>query len=693
MQHTAVINSAQMHQTSRCSPAILRRGLLALFFVLLGSSLCFYFLGATLPVAHVWVDHSITGKLPKNLVPIGDRYQNTTDTLKQLWSRRAIFTLILILLFGAVIPVLKFFGSLVTCFLLLRYRRCNDKHVSGTHDSEQCRRCLQSARRLSSFLRSISRFQVVDAYANVYMVAFLNSRMIHTEALFGSRCFFLYCITSILSAQVLYAATCQTRLSASATPSTEPLIVRDLESEYPTITEVLPEARKRASVSSYVWPVWMVLLWCTFLYGAVGMTRYPVLGAYASLDGKRPYLDGSTLTLVQVLKSAWRNAPQLGPGSSAILHAADVAVYRTTLLLLLAVFPFVVPPIAFLVKLVAFRGCGVAAEILSDWSMPGVFALGVATSYVALGRVDGMATLIPGGERLPWTSGFLLCMLVGVCSLGLRTMPPSRGIVAFVTTACVAVMGLGGAYQRSQQYSGVKLSSLNERISSVLPLANHLTSTKSPVTIGDCHHFARAYPNHRTESCLEIGPLFNISTRGMEAAGMWFTGANSTSVDSVHFSLDPRRIEVLGGVTWRTLVAEIDATIPRMTMWLRVKECLSPDVWFSKKCRTIWDNDRACCTRPDKALAFKLRIGVACVDEAPYFRSVFVKSFVLSKLVVHEPIGAFEVELDVTGRVEELVERVIGEQLREYESIMLSALNHVAQLNSSPSGFACEHLA
>eukprot|EP00923_Selenidium_pygospionis_P051493 GHVN01089341.1.p1 GENE.GHVN01089341.1~~GHVN01089341.1.p1 ORF type:complete len:1071 (+),score=130.63 GHVN01089341.1:153-3365(+) len=431
------------------------------FSLFLGSYVL-YVLGVTLPLVH------IRGTEPSNpaasYLPneFEDETRNLHQSLHDLWVEQEYLPFVLIIFFSVCVPIIK----LILCGIAyIRGRRALNAATLSPYGGEtginsesrlgrvKDRFCqiltirnsttLDSATEGTSLhnptadlacslamfqlLRMISKYQLVDAYVVLFMMAFLNENLVSTDIKGGARFFLTYCILSVLATHLLYHSFAHSgRVAASGSETTTASGCRrfseqsvdpsPLKSDNQEVTRQDSVVASRTSTNENLKTVYLftptclmiisVLLVFTVANTIVALQQNKVLRVSVVIAEKSFIVDGHSYSIGEVISSIGRIQ---GVGLvSRIANSCSAAA-------LLYVFAFVVPCFQ-LASIIGFQICSLEglkkfkwskmvgsvcftlSDGLSDWAMGDVYAVGLLTTYVSLNAIPTIMATVPSNQ-------------------------------------------------------------------------------------------------------------------------------------------------------------------------------------------------------------------------------------------------------------------------------------------------------
>ena len=570
----------------------------------------------------------------------------------------------LILLFSVVVPFIKL-CTIVAILICLRVSHA-------------------TASRWSFHLRQFAKFQLLDIFVAVLMVAFLNQEVLSTTLELGFLYYLTFCILSVISAQLLFSIAHNPDIPALGQSLVQRLSHADrtvpLLQSTSTMTPITP-----LSSASSLSGLFRLFSGISLMAGLAGASYYPVLSVKVAFEG--------SLVISQALLS-------LTSIFSALLNSAQPEIVAVTIALSACV--------SILPILLLFNLNRKFLDYISDWAMADVCALAVFTLLISLNSFGVLLADAPGGRL----SGFYFLLMAGFACIDLCMQTHSRliekeadevlAVAAGVTVDGVESLGGGSRFEceeaawtrlivaaaertkrpgllqeAAKRMTGglltlkllgwgifftvwavkanepvMDLSTINAQIRQHIPAISNALRQGLPESIGNCSAGAPSPCQGGSESLYyQRTPLYEVEAR-------WLQGLRSTSLHQIYLSVPSNNY----------MAVSVDGEFGDLPLNLYIGECSTPDVWITGKCRAVWDNMDACCGARKK---FNVMILSQCYPEYPFVRNITVHSTRVDPMHVEEKVmGLVTVSLtDLTDTIQEKLKLEIGPYLNERKFI------------------------
>jgi len=647
------------------NPTVLARAaLLAVIFPV--SYVCLYY-GLTLPIATI---SSTMGGGGEGLRIT----RSTLESIEHFFKEGFYLPAILLLVFSVIVPLIK----LCTIIAVLICMRVSQPLAS----------------RWSFHLRQIAKFQFLDVFVALLMVAFLNQEVISTNLESGFSLYLGFCLLSVLTAQLLYSLAHNPDLSALGHALGNR--IRHSDSAVP----LLP-APPGAS-SEIVTLGFRALAGLSLVVGLLGSLYFPVLSVKVAFEGSL-VVSQSVFSLSAIF---W----------TLVNSEAGIVTY------------FLAACVIFAPLILLFPG----PDLTADWAMADVCALAVFTTLVSLNSFGVLVADAPGGRL----SGFYFLLMAGLACLDLCGQSHARAVNREADALLAVAQGPGAAggslggvrfeceeaawarlvlaaaartkrpgilREAAKRMTGgvvtlklvgwgvfftvwavraadqvTDLSMVNSQIRQHLPAITDALRRGLPESMGNCGAGA-------PQPCQGRESLYYQRTALYELEARWVQGLKSTSLSDIYLSVPSKNY----------MAVAVDGEFASLPLSLYIAECSTPDVWITGRCRAIWDNLDACCGSNKK---FNVMILSQCYPEYPFVRNITVHSIRVDPMHVQEKVmGLVTVSLtDLTDTVQEKLKQELGPYLNERkfipwggENISLGDLINKILLLNAGENFSC----
>eukprot|EP00906_Rhabdomonas_costata_P009422 RCo013330 len=561
----------------------------------------FFVVGVLLPI--VSLDGRFTAEAPLSV------RKSTVQSVYQFLSGGFWVPGVLVLVFSLMLPMAKI-GFLVVLFAPA-FRGLTGPEIHSPW-----------MRRGVSLLRKVAKYQLLDVFVTVLMVAYLNQNVLVTQVQPGFLFYVLFCGLSMLLASLV-----EPRLGDSLSGS----------------------EHFRASARLSKPDLWFVRADCGMFLAGMGYALVsPVLAVKVTFQHTL-VISESSLSIAQIVVA---------------LFGTPAAQKYACLPGLLLLGPGVVLPLMFTAMALrsTFPRCPEAVyramELLQDWHASEVTALALLVTLAGLNSFPSLLAQTPGHS---WVSAFYAVLLCGFSAWDLSTVQVPRILQAWRSGENGEALPLldhepegetaggqaGSPLQTlwlvlRQSLTGPvlltkatgwsvfllicllcptlpqeTLDTINVKLRENLPMINRALVGALPESVGACQ---TAPP-----PCLERGMLYSYRSRLYEVDARWIGGLRSTELQSV----------VLSAPRVGRLALSLQAVVHSLPMSLRIAQCVTPNSWFSNTCSTLWDNTEACCGEQRHLQAVFL---ANCSEEAPYITGMMIQAIEVEALPVRENI-------------------------------------------------------
>lgn len=586
--------------------------------------------------------------------------------------------LILILLFSVIFPIYKLFliGAILTA---------------------KSRQTLHKAIEWSSHLRQTAKFQFLDIFVAIFMRAYLNMDILHTELKSGFFVYLCFCILSLITAEVL-------------TVLVDPSHVYD---DHCPMDSPSPKDGNLDRV--------MFLMSACGLFTGIGWALFnSVLVVKVALRGSLT-VSQSSLSIFGILFELLINAREKDPLTGLETDFAPDAFTGALVIIFLGI---TIPVLFVLIKVFNFHSSTsrkkLVGMLIHDWSMGDVMALGLFTTLISMNSFENLSAQAPEGLF----SGFYFFLMYGLSCFDLfASFSPSSTDRATVSAPDSTELDhlpqsslpllepeplrkkifskLSGSFLMIKatgwgvfflvwfiqaKLDPVDLDRINTALRANLGIINSALQSSLPQTVGNCTDPAAA----NLQPCIGDAPLYYNKDR-YEVEARWVTGINTAHIDAI----------VLSSPVKSKLALSVAGALDHIPMSLAIGECFTPDVYVTGKCDKLWDNTDSCCGSNKR---FNLVVIADCFEDFPFVRNIAINKINLDPIVISVSVIGFKIDLqDVTANVTSALSNVIEPYVSEKAFInwgekeppltLADLVNKIIKLNaggmSSEGHFTC----
>ena len=531
--------------------------------------------------------------------------------------------LLLILVFSVLFPVYKFF---LICAVL----------------SAKNRRSLHKAIEWSTHLRQTAKFQFLDIFVAIFMRAYLNQDILHTELKEGFFVYLAFCILSLITAEVLTLLVDPSHLYDNTVPS-----------EANRFDRLMFMLTAGGLVTGLVWSMFKSIL----------VVKVALKGSLT--------VSQSSLSLLDVIVELLFNSTDKDPSTGAeTLFAYDALVAAWVLLILGIAVPMLF--VAIKVFNVSFSTRKVYGMLIHDWSLGDVMALGLFTTLISLNSFDNLSAEAPEGLL----SGFYFLLMYGLSCFDLSTSltkagetpphpPPasvgsttapgsleseepllldassdvSRKLLSKLSGSFLLMKSIGWGvffivWFMQAKVNPVDLDKINTALRANLGIINSALQGSLPRTVGNCSDPGAL----NLQPCVGDAPLYYDKGR-YEVEARWLSGVNSAHLDAI----------VLSAPVKGKIALSIAGLMDNSPMSLAIGECFTPDVYVTGQCDRVWDNTDACCGTNKR---FSIGVVADCHEDFPFVRNITIAKVGVDPIVISVSVIGFKINLqDVTDKV------------------------------------------
>lgn len=565
--------------------------------------------------------------------------------------------LILILLFSVVFPIYKLFliGAILTA---------------------KNQRALHKAIEWSAHLRQTAKFQFLDIFVAIFMRAFLNQDILHTELKEGFFVYLIFCILSLITAEVLTVLVDPSHLYDDKSAADQ--------GQFDRIMFMLSSSG-----------VIVGLVWA--LFDSVLIVKVALKGSLT--------VSQSSLSLLGILYELIFESRNRDVTTGAENLIAYDAITGGVVILALAI---CIPLLFVAVKVfgVSFSQRKVAGMLIHDWALGDVMALGLFTTLISLNSFDNLSAEAPEGLL----SGFYFLLMYGLSCFDLSTsihkneassepQEEDSSAAPLLTSSTVRsrlLSKLSGSFLIMKSigwavfflvwfmHAGVNpvdIDKINTALRANVGIINSALQGSLPRTVGNCSDPGAL----NLVPCIGNAPLYYNKDR-YEVEARWLTGINTAEIEAI----------VLSAPTRQKLALSISGKMAEIPMSLAIGECFTPDVYVTGTCDKLWDNTDACCGNNKH---FNVVVIADCVEEFPFVRNISMSKVGLDPIVISVSVIGFKINLeDVTEKVRSSLEDVIKPYLSDKAFIqwgdkdppltLADLVNKIIKLNTG-DGFTC----
>ena len=628
-----------------------------------------FYLGITLPIV------TIESSLGPDGAPLSIT-RSTMQSIRHLFSEQFYLPGTLILVFSVIVPVAKF----ITVLTVL---------LSSP----------AKASRLSYHLRVFAKYQLLDIFVALLMVAFLNQDVLSTKLEPGFVWYSIFCIMSVISAQLLYLLMHDPPVKELGQK------IASAFSEQHMLLATEPSGQLDSEKNSLIPTLFRLLAFSGWLIGIAWSVEHSVLVVKIAFEGSL-VLSQSSLSLRGIYKAV--EAFAVIPGSSADLSSQALAGFLLVTVLLI---PFMVATLLILTPSKSRK-----FEFLCDWAMTDVLALALFTTLVSLNSFGVLLSEAPDGKL----SGFYFVLMAGLACLDLCMQTHATAVGEEAKEVMEEVLRIGRPHLESSadtpllrpRYFSIDsdtfeseaqavtdmmlsmsrpslmkeagkrmtggvlvmklvswgvffivwflrskaqqmdLSTINAQIRSHIPAISEAMRSSLPESMGNCTAGAPIPCQGGNQS------LFYERTALYEVEARWVAGLKSTSLHNIFLSVPTESV----------FAVAIDGEFGSLPLSLYIAQCSTPDVWITGKCDKLWDNTEACCGTRKK---FSIVVLSECYPEFPFVRNIKVHSILVDPMQVEESVmGIVKVNLkDLTDSVQTTLKGELTPYLNEKKFI------------------------
>jgi hypothetical protein len=557
------------------------------FSVLVGVTYTAFFFGLVLTIARI--DGEFVGEGSLHIE------KSTVQSLQHFWESRVYLPLFLILLFSVIFPVYKFF--LIIAILTAKNRQS-----------------LDTAIRWSGHLRQTAKFQFLDIFVAIFMRAFLNQDLLHTELKEGFFVYLAFCVLSLITAEVLSVLVHPVR-----------------EDKIPLVESGFDRLMFLLSAGG----LGFGLVWC--LFRSILIVKVALRGSLT--------VSQSSLSLVSILNLLLFNSSNRDPATGEDSLFAWDAVVGGGVIVALGI---VLPLLFVLSRVFGLIGRGRMLDmIISDWSLGDVMALGLFTTLISMNSFDNLSAEAPEGLL----SGFYFLLMYGLSCFDISSSvhrvdsPPVDGgraaVLNKVSGSFLIMKSVGWGvfflvWILGAHVNPVDIDRINTAIRANLPVINSALQGSLPRTAGNCTDPGAL----NLLPCLGNSPLY-YDKGTYEVEARWITGLNTAHMDAI----------VLSAPVKQKLALTISGAMTDIPMSLSVAECFTPDVYITGHCDRVWDNTDACCGQNKQ---FNIVVIADCHEEFPFVRNITIQRVNIDRIVISERVIGVHINLsDITDKIQD----------------------------------------
>lgn len=551
--------------------------------------------------------------------------KSTIQSLQHFWEQGVYLPFVLILVFSVIFPVYKFF--LIVAIMTAKNRQSLHKAIEW-----------------SSHLRQTAKFQFLDIFVAIFMRAYLNQDILHTELKEGFFVYLAFCILSLITAEVLTVLVDPSHLYDDTRPA-----------QMNQLDKLMFLMSAGGMVTGLVWACFRSVL----------VVKVALRGSLTVSQSSLSLLD----ILVELLFQSTDKDPATGTES---LFALDAIVGAVVIL----VVGIAVPLLFVSIKLFgsSFSSRKLFATFVHDWALGDVMALGLFTTLISLNSFDNLSAEAPEGLL----SGFYFFLMYGMSCFDLSTshapQPLPHAVDETESPLLTTPSGtenirrkllskLSGSFLLMKAtgwgvfflvwflHAGVNpvdIDRINTALRANLGIINSALQSSLPRTVGNCSDPAAL----NLQPCIGDAPLYYDKGR-YEVEARWLTGVNSARLDAI----------VLSAPVKQKLALTIAGAMEAIPMSLAIGECFTPDVYITGTCDKLWDNTDACCGTNKR---FSIAVLADCFEEYPFVRNISVAKIGIDPIVVSVSVIGFKLDLqDVTENVRVALTNVIEPYVSE----------------------------
>ena len=571
--------------------------------------------------------------------------------------------LLLIFVFSVVFPIYKLFliGAILTA---------------------KNQRALHKAIQWSTHLRQTAKFQFLDIFVAIFMRAYLNQDVLHTELKEGFFVYLLFCILSLITAEVL---------TVLVDPS--------------HLYEAAPPAAEQSKLDRFM----LMLSSGGMIVGLLWALLSPVLIVKVALKGSLTVSQSSLSLLGVLIELLFKSSDKDATTGAEDLVAFDAITGGLVLL----VFAICVPLLFLAIKAfaISFSSRKIFGMIIHDWALGDVMALGLFTTLISLNSFENLSAEAPEGIM----SGFYFLIMYGLSCFDLSTSTINRSVPsgssheqisssseapllspsplssgkAFISKLSGSFLlmksvGWGVFFLVWFMHAGanpVDIDKINTALRANIGIINSALQGSLPRTVGNCSDPGAL----NLQPCIGNAPLYYNKDR-YEVEARWLSGVNTAEIEAI----------VLSAPVGGKLALSISGKMNDIPMSLAIGECFTPDVYVTGTCDKLWDNTDACCGRNKH---FNVVVVAECFGDFPFVRNISMSKVGLDPIVISVSVIGFKINLeDVTEKVRSSLEEVIRPYLSDKAFIqwgdkdppltLADLVNKIIKLNSGDR-FTC----
>ena len=536
---------------------------------------------------------------------------------------------VLILLFSVIFPIYKFF--LIVAIMTAKNRQSLHKAIEW-----------------SAHLRQTAKFQFLDIFVAIFMRAYLNQEILHTELKEGFFVYLAFCVLSLLTAEVLTVLVDPSHLYDDTRPT-----------QMNQLDKLMFLLSAAGMVTGLVWA----------LFRSVLVVKVALRGSLT--------VSQSSLSVMEILIELLFQSTSKDPVTGVDIAFAMDAIVGALVILILGI---AVPLLFVAVKLFgsSFSSRRIFGTFLHDWALGDVMALGLFTTLISLNSFDNLSAEAPEGLL----SGFYFLLMYGMSCFDLSASHPvphpaqetsvpmedsSQAPLLDSTTSTPSSTRLDIRKKLLSKLSGsflvmkatgwgvfflvwflhagvnpVDIDRINTALRANLEIINSALESSLPRTVGNCSDPGAL----NLQPCVGDAPLYYDKGR-YEVEARWLTGVNSARLDAI----------VLSAPVKQKLALTISGAMAAIPMSLAIGECFTPDVYVTGQCDRIWDNTDACCGTNKR---FSISVLADCFEDFPFVRNIAIGKIGLDPIVISVSVIGFKIDLeDVTEKVRAALTEVI----------------------------------
>lgn len=571
--------------------------------------------------------------------------------------------LLLIFVFSVVFPVYKLFliGAILTA---------------------KNQRALHKAIQWSTHLRQTAKFQFLDIFVAIFMRAYLNQDVLHTELKEGFFVYLLFCILSLITAEVL---------TVLVDPS--------------HLYEAAPAAAEQSKLDRFM----LMLSSGGMIVGLLWALLSPVLIVKVALKGSLTVSQSSLSLLGVLIELLFKSSDKDATTGAEDLVAFDAITGGLVLL----VFAICVPLLFLAIKAFAISCSSrkIFGMMIHDWALGDVMALGLFTTLISLNSFENLSAEAPEGIM----SGFYFLIMYGLSCFDLSTSTINRSSTSgssheqisssseapllspsSLSSGKAFISKLSGSFLLMKSvgwgvfflvwfmHAGVNpvdIDKINTALRANIGIINSALQGSLPRTVGNCSDPGAL----NLQPCIGNAPLYYNKDR-YEVEARWLSGVNTAEIEAI----------VLSAPVGGKLALSISGKMNDIPMSLAIGECFTPDVYVTGTCDKLWDNTDACCGRNKH---FNVVVVAECFEDFPFVRNISMSKVGLDPIVISVSVIGFKINLeDVTEKVRGSLEEVIRPYLSDKAFIqwgdkdppltLADLVNKIIKLNSGDR-FTC----